>query len=75
MSRQVGKPGDPVNEPFWQRSIVERIRSGLTIQAFRQIEWLIGWSFRWWRHEQARRDQEVTTTRSGWNKPGHDRWT
>ena len=65
MAKRGGKRRDPVREKFWRRTIREQQRSGLAVPAFCLREGLKDWTFRWWRQELARRDQEPTTAPLG----------
>ena len=60
MAKRGGKRRDPAREKFWRRTIREQQRSGLTVRDFCRREGLKDWTFRWWRQELARRDQQTS---------------
>src|SRR5436305_12614665 len=61
MGKRGGKRRDPARERFWRRTIRRQEKSGLTVRDFCQREDLKDWSFRWWRQELARRDQQSSS--------------
>jgi hypothetical protein len=61
MAKRGGKRRDPAREKFWRRTIQGQQRSGLSVRDFCRCEGLKDWTFRWWRQELARRDQEPST--------------
>jgi Transposase len=58
MAKRGGKRRDPARERFWRRTIRQQEKSGLTVPDFCRREGLKDWTFRWWRQELARRDQQ-----------------
>jgi hypothetical protein len=62
MAGRGGKRRDPAREKFWRRTIHDQQRRGLSVRDFCQREGLKDWSFRWWRRELTRRDQEPAIT-------------
>ncbi len=61
MAKRGGKRRDPAREKLWRRRIRDQQRSGLAVREFCLREGLKDWTFRWWRQELARRDQEPST--------------
>lgn len=68
MAGRGGKRRDPAREMFWRRTIRRQQQSGLTIRAFCRREELKDWTFRWWRQELGRRDQQPVTDPRGVGK-------
>lgn len=64
MKTRAGKRRDPVKARFWQRTIADQARSGLSVRAFCEREGLENWYFNWWRQELARRAREVPPART-----------
>jgi transposase len=58
MAGRGGKRRDPARERFWRRTIPRQEKSGRTVRDFCRREGLKDWTFRWWRRELARRDQQ-----------------
>jgi hypothetical protein len=58
MAKRGGKRRDPAREKFWRRALRDQRRSGLSVRDFCRREGLKDWTFRWWRQELARRDQQ-----------------
>ena len=65
MAKRGGKRRDPAREKLWRRRIRDQQRSGLAVREFCLREGLKDWTFRWWRQELARRDQEPSTAPQG----------
>jgi hypothetical protein len=65
MAKRGGKRRDPAREQFWRRTIREQKRGGLSVRDFCRREGLRDWTFRWWRQELPRRDQEPSTAPRG----------
>jgi transposase len=65
MAKRGGKRRDPAREKFWRRTVRDQQRSGLSVRDFCLRQGLKDWTFRWWRHELARRDQASSVTTSG----------
>src|SRR3954464_6506391 len=65
MAGRGGKRRDPAREKFWRRAIRDQQRSGLSVRDFCRREGLKDWTFRWWRQELARRDQEPSSAPPG----------
>src|SRR5262249_2881126 len=65
MAKRGGKRRDPAREKFWRRTIREQRQSGLSVRDFCRREGLRDWTFRWWRQEVARRDQELSAALPG----------
>src|SRR5262249_22539374 len=65
MAKRGGKRRDPAREKFWRRTTREQRRSGLSVRDYCRREGLRDWTFRWWRQELARRDQELSAALSG----------
>src|SRR3954462_12226207 len=61
MAKRGGKRRDPARERFWRRTIRQQEISGLTVPDFCRREGLKDWTFRWWRQELARRDQQPSS--------------
>src|SRR3954464_2107406 len=61
MAKRGGKRRDPAREKLWRRTIRDQQRSGLNVRAFCLREGLKDWTFRWWRQELARRDQQTSS--------------
>ncbi len=58
MAKRGGKRRDPARERFWRRTIRRQEKSGLGVRDFCRREGLKDWTFRWWRQELTRRDQQ-----------------
>src|SRR5512142_3545452 len=65
MAGRGGKRRDPARERFWRRTVRRQQRSGLAVRDFCRREGLKDWTFRWWRQELSRRDQESGITPRG----------
>ncbi len=65
MAKRGGKRRDPDREKHWRRTIRDQQRSGLAVAAFCLREGLKAWTFRWWRQELDRRDQEPSIAPRG----------
>jgi transposase len=65
MAGRGGKRRDPAREKFWRRTIREQRLSGLSVRDFCRREGLKDWTFRWWRQEVIRRDQQPTVAPQG----------
>ena len=64
MAGRGGKRRDPARERFWRRTIRQQEKSGLGVRDFCRREGLKDWTFRWWRQELARRDQQPTSAQA-----------
>ena len=58
MAKRGGKRRDPAREKFWRQTVRRQELSGLAVPDFCRREGLKDWTFRWWRQELARRDQQ-----------------
>jgi hypothetical protein len=65
MAGRGGKRRDPAREKFWRRTVRRQQQSGLTVREFCRRERLKDWTFRWWRQELSRRDQQPAGTGRG----------
>lgn len=65
MAKRGGKRRDPARERFWRRTLRRQERSGLPVGDFCRREGLKDWTFRFWRQEVARRDQELSAASPG----------
>src|SRR3954447_10346142 len=65
MAKRGAKRRDRAREKSWRRTIREQRRSGLSVRDFCRREGLRDWTFRWWRQELARRDQEHSAALPG----------
>ena len=65
MVKRGGKRRDPAREKFWRRTVRRQERSGLAVPDFCRREGLKDWTFRWWRQELARRDQQPSPAPRG----------
>ena len=61
MAKRGGKRRDPAREKSWRRTIRVQQESGLSVGEFCRREGLKDWTFRWWRQELARRDQQPSS--------------
>jgi hypothetical protein len=65
MAGRGGKRRDPAREKLWRRTVRRQQRSGLAVRDFCRREGLKDWTFRWWRQELLRRDQESAVVPRG----------